>query len=94
MASSDVIKIEILGTKLQLRGGDDPEAVQRASELVKTQVEDLADRAPTAPSIQLALLAAINIADQALGNHENEEMISRCMKKAKQIDTKIQTAVQ
>lgn len=93
MAESDIIRVEILGTRLQLRGGDNPDAVLRASDLVKTQVEDLAERAPTAPSIQLALLTAINIADQALENIENEKRIEKSIQKANQIMAKIQSAM-
>ncbi|MBD3267120.1 cell division protein ZapA [bacterium] len=61
---SDIITVEMLGTRLQLRGGDDPDRVIEVAEYVKELVEDLAQRAPTAPSIQIALLTAINIADE------------------------------
>ncbi len=63
---SDVISVEILGTKLQLRGGDNPEAVRKAAIYVRDMVHELAERAPTAPSVQLALLTAINIANELL----------------------------
>lgn len=65
-ADPDIITVEILGTKLQLRGGDNPDAVRHAAAYVAQHVQSIVDRAPTAPSIQVALLAALNIADELL----------------------------
>jgi cell division protein ZapA (FtsZ GTPase activity inhibitor) len=75
-AESDIITVEIMGTRLQLRGGEDPERVMCVADYVKEMVEDLANRAPTAPSIQIALLTAINIADELyeVSNDDESEM--------------------
>jgi cell division protein ZapA (FtsZ GTPase activity inhibitor) len=79
---SDVITVEILGTRLQLRGGDNPEGVRKVAAYVKDLVEELAERAPTAPSIQIALLTAINIANEyyestSRDNSDIEEALDR-----------------
>lgn len=78
---SDIIKLEIMGTHLQLRGGDDPDAVLKAGALVKEQVDELAAQAPTAPSLQIALLVAINLADELLQSSREsgdmDEAVSR-----------------
>jgi len=74
MASdSDIIQIEILGVRLQLRGGNNPEAVRRAGELVRDRVHELAGRAPSIPPVQLALLTAMNLADELLRHTRREE---------------------
>lgn len=82
---SDIITIEILGTRLQLRGGDNPDAVKRAGALVKDRVETLAEKAPTAPSLQLALLAAMNIADELLANADSGKEMDEAVERANRI---------
>ena len=90
MASeSEIIKLEILGTRLQLRGGDDPETVRQVAEYVKNRVNEIADLAPTTPSLQVALLAAINIADDLLAeSHRRDDIIDAAAKKAQAILSK------
>ncbi|MGI6455112.1 MAG: cell division protein ZapA [bacterium] len=86
---SDIIQVEILGVRLQLRGGDDPERVMQVAEYVREKVHDLAERAPTAPTIQLALLTAINIADDLYQMQEYKgpppEVWNEVLEKAHQI---------
>ena len=84
-AGSDVITIEILGTRLQLRGGENPRAVERAGELVRARVEELAQKAPSAPSLQLALLTAINLADEYLQLYEESRLMDDAIDKANRI---------
>jgi len=88
MSDSNTIKIEILGTRLQLRGGDNPEKVKAVAEFVRDRVHELAERAPTAPSLQLALLTAINIADELHAQEQqagSEEDVDAALEKANQI---------
>lgn len=75
---SDIITIEVLGTRLQLRGGDKPEAVQQAGEYVRELTDELSSRAPTAPPLQIALLVAMNLADELhqLTEKEDKELQS------------------
>ncbi len=85
---TDVITVEILGTKLQLRGGDDPGKVRNVAHYVRDRVHELAERAPTAPSLQLALLTAINIADELYAQQEDSrggEELQSAIDKANQI---------
>ncbi|MBI1387991.1 MAG: cell division protein ZapA [bacterium] len=82
---SDIVVIEILGTRLQLRGGDNPEMIQRAGELVSQQVDQIAAAAPTAPSLQIALLAALNLADELLRLGGDEEAVEAAADKATRI---------
>ncbi len=88
-SSSDIIRVEILGTKLQLRAGDNPEAVKKAALYVRDLVHELRERAPSAPSIQLALLTAINVADQLLRMPDQDPAeIDRLLEKANDILSK------
>ncbi|MDX9753290.1 MAG: cell division protein ZapA [bacterium] len=88
---NDIISIEILGIRLQLRGGEDPERVRYVAEYVKQVVEELAARTPTAPSIQIALLSAINIADELYQMTNNEDAaLEEAVDKAQRILAKMQ----
>lgn len=90
---SDIVTLEILSARMQLRGGDDPEAVLRAGEYVRDHVHDLAQRAPTAPSLQLVMLAAINIADELQRHSDREELYQRAEHKLNKILAKVQGAM-
>lgn len=94
MTESDIVTIEILGTRLQLRGGEDPEAVIQAGEYVRQHVHELAERAPTAPSVQLVLLAAINIADQLNKNSGYDELFDEAEQRILRMIGKMQSAMQ
>lgn len=93
MPDSDVIVIEILGTRLQLRGGDDPEKVQQIAEYVKQKVEEMSEMAASAgakiPPLQLSLLAAINIAEDLFNVHQqgsgDHEILEIALEKANQV---------
>ncbi|RJP24620.1 MAG: cell division protein ZapA [Candidatus Omnitrophota bacterium] len=86
MPESDIISIEILGTKLQLRAGERPEAVKKAAMYVREMVHDLRERAPSAPSIQIALLTAINIANELLQvSGQEQASIDQLLEKAQNI---------
>lgn len=86
---SDIIKLEIMGTHLQLRGGDDPDAVFKAGALVKEQVDELAAQAPTAPSLQVALLVAINLADELLQSASDSSDMDEAVTRANRILEKV-----
>ena len=90
-ASSDTINVEILGSKLKLRAGDNPESVKRAAATVKETVEALAKNAPTAPSLQVVLLAAINLADELFQAQQNQSMLEEAVQKANEIISKAET---
>lgn len=67
-AKSDIITVEILGTQLQLRGGDDPERVRQACRYVGESIDKITEQAPTMSSIKVALYAAIDMADDLLAH--------------------------
>lgn len=86
MASdSNIITVEILGVRLQLRGGDHPQAVRQVCEYVRARVQEIANHSPTASALQIALLAAINIADDLRHAQSRDEMLEAAAEKAGQI---------
>ncbi len=82
---SGVIIVEIMGTRLQLRGGDDPDAVKDACRLVDEQIEGIREHAPTAPSLQVALMTAINIADELIRLKSGADVMDAAARKASRI---------
>ncbi|MBN2328463.1 MAG: cell division protein ZapA [Candidatus Omnitrophica bacterium] len=82
---SEVITVEILGTTLQLRGGENPEAVMQACQIVYDQAEEIRKHAPNAPSIQIALMTAINLADELARAHGGSHEIEMATRKAQSI---------
>jgi len=79
---SEIITVEILGTRLQLKSGDDPDAVMQACQMVYEQAEEIRNHAPTAPSLQIALMTAINIADELMREQSGRKIIDNAAKKA------------
>jgi len=82
---SGVIIVEIMGTRLQLRGGEDPDAVKDACRMVHDQIEGIREHSPTAPSLQVALMTAINIADELIRVKSSAGVLDAAAQKASRI---------
>ncbi|MDP8245113.1 MAG: cell division protein ZapA [Candidatus Hinthialibacter antarcticus] len=85
----DIIQLEIMGTHLQLRGGDDPDAVREAGALVKERIDELVAQAPTAPSLKVVLLVAINLADELMQNARDGSEMDEAVSRANRILDKV-----
>src|SRR6058998_4403725 len=59
-----VIPVEINGQRYPIRSGLDPEYVARLALYVDEKMRAAADTTPTGDSLRLAVLAALNIADE------------------------------
>jgi cell division protein ZapA len=59
-----VIPVEIHGQRYPIRSGLDPEYVARLAMYVDEKMRAAADSTPTGDSLRLAVLAALNIADE------------------------------
>src|SRR6266550_3711738 len=62
--SGRVIPVEIHGQRYPIRSGLDPEYVARLATYVDDKMRAAGDSAPTGDSLRLAVLAALNIADE------------------------------
>jgi cell division protein ZapA len=56
------VEVQILGQRMVLKADEDPRHVERLASYVKRKVDEAAARGPISSS-KLALLAALNIAD-------------------------------
>ena len=59
-----VVPVDIHGQRYPIRSGLDPEYVARLATYVDEKMRAAADSTPTGDSLRLAVLAALNIADE------------------------------
>jgi len=64
MSEGRVIPVEIYGQRYPIRSTLDPDYVARLASYVDQKVRAAADSTPTSDSLRLAVLAALNIADE------------------------------
>jgi cell division protein ZapA len=64
MADGQVIPVEISGQRYPIRSSLDPEYVSQLATYVDEKMRAAADTAPTGDSLRLAVLTALNIADE------------------------------
>src|SRR3954468_8603573 len=62
--SGRVVPVDIHGQRYPIRSGLDPEYVARLATYVDEKMRAAADATPTGDSLRLAVLAALNIADE------------------------------
>ena len=62
--SGRVVPVDIHGQRYPIRSGLDPEYVARLATYVDEKMRAAADSTPTGDSLRLAVLAALNIADE------------------------------
>ena len=64
MADEAVISVEIHGQRYPIRSGLDEEYVARLASYVDEKMRAAADSAPTGDALRLAVLTALNVADE------------------------------
>ena len=70
MAEGRVIPVQIHGQRYPIRSTLDPEYVARLALYVDEKMRAAADTAPTGDSLRLAVIAALNIADELFRSRE------------------------
>lgn len=64
MSEGRLIPVEIHGQRYPIRSGLDPDYVARLARYVDEKIRAAAETTPTGDSLRLAVLAALNIADE------------------------------
>ena len=64
MSDGRVIAVEIHGQRYPIRSSLDPDYVLRLAAYVDEKIKAAADSTPTGDSLRLAVLAALNVADE------------------------------
>ena len=66
-SSANVVPVEILGQRYPIRSALDPEYVTALAAYVDEKMRTAAESTPSGDSLRLAVLAALNIADELFG---------------------------
>ena len=71
-------EVKLLNQKFNLRSDSDPKQVQKVADFVNKKLFQIQEKTPSVSSLNVALLAALNIADdyykikRSTGGHEQE----------------------
>ncbi|MHB1654423.1 MAG: cell division protein ZapA [Desulfitobacteriaceae bacterium] len=69
------IEVGIFGEKHVIRGEGSPEYIQGLAHEVDKKMRQIAQRSPRLPVYQVAILAALNLADELLKLREEQETL-------------------
>ena len=61
---SGKVKVTILGQTYNIKGDASPEYIIKLTDYVNQKIEEIGDNVPGGNSLQLAILASLNIADE------------------------------
>ena len=67
------IDVEIFGSVYHVRGEQDPEYLRRLAEVVDGKMRDISRHVPVVDSGKIAILAALNLADELLQCNNQQE---------------------
>ena len=70
MTDGRIVPVEIHGVRYPIRSGLDPEYVARLATYVDAKMRAAADSTPTGDTLRIAVLAALNIADELFRSRE------------------------
>jgi cell division protein ZapA len=71
--AEDITEVEIFGAVYRVRGRDDEGHLQDVAALVDNKMREVADHARTADTAKIAILAALNLADELLKNRTRQQ---------------------
>ena len=85
--SGRVVPVEIYGQRYPVRSALDPEYVARLASYVDAKIRAAGDAAPTSDTLRLAVLAALNIADELYRCREaNQERDGQLAERAGELE--------
>ena len=70
MSEPKSVSVEILGQRYPIRAALDPEYIRRLAAYVDGKIRAASDSAPSSDPVRLAVLAALNIADELFRHRE------------------------
>ena len=87
--------VEIFGQRLGLRADGDEARVQEIARFVYFRMREVADRSSSVDTVKIAVLTALNIADELFQERESDQDTrqKRLEKQAKRLVTKIEEAM-
>lgn len=84
----ETITVEILGQSITLRSNTSREQLQTIARLVEEQMQEIRQALPSASAVEVAIMAAFNLAYEYLETKEDYQQFQR------EIETKSQRLIQ
>ncbi len=82
-AAQATVAVDIFGTTYQVRGEHDPQHLRQVASFLDQKMREVADQVATIDGSKIAILAALNIADELFQKHlgreaerENDDVIA------------------
>jgi cell division protein ZapA len=72
VAAKRTVPVEVLGKEYRIRSDADPEIVRRAAALVDETIRKVRDRTSTVDTVDVAVLAALNLASHVVMLRESD----------------------
>ena len=82
------VEVHIYGQKYVIRSESSEEYVREVASLVDRKMREVAQRGRSVSTLNVAVLAALNIADELLkSSRDNEELLKRIKDQTERLDT-------
>jgi len=86
----NVLKVSIYGTEYPIKGATDTEYIRQVAEYVDSKMRDIDQSTSVKSSLKVAILAAINIADELFREREEKrDLVQRFEEKISHLSTLI-----
>ena len=72
-SSSTSVDVEIFGATYHVRGEHDRERLQQLADMVDRKMREIGGKVPTVDTSKIAILAALNLADELLQCNNQQE---------------------
>lgn len=66
------VEVSIMGQKFLVRSDSDEDYVERVADFVNAKVAEITSKSKTIPSLNVVILAAMNIADEFIRSRDNK----------------------
>ena len=75
------VEVSIMGQKFLVRSDSDEEYVERIAEFVNGKVAEITSKSKSIPSLNVVILAAMNIADEYLRSKDDKSQFASVVEK-------------
>ena len=92
--SERITAIEIYGQTYHVKGVASPEHVARLAHYLDGKMREVSDHTPTVDTLKVAILAALNIADQYLSSRQRLQELEQILaEKSEKLSSNIDAAI-
>lgn len=95
--SSSTIEVDIYGSTYRVRGSEDPKDLEELAGYVDRKMREVADHVRTVDSTKIAVLAALNIADELFRDRKGrdaERDVTEFVEKVATLTGELESALQ